>query len=181
MPQASLKPGKLLQAAALLLLFPPLVCQGLESDRNEPIHIEADRAMLNEKEEMSIYEGNVQLRQGSLILQGDSMTVYLADKQVDRIMLTGNPASMQQRRDGSDTDQNAEADSIDYNAAEESVILLGNARIRQNDKEEFSSKRIVISLKDNTVNAGGTDSEDRVRITLQPKSKTPDTEEQGAQ
>ena len=63
-------PGKRLQVAALLLLLAPLPGLGLDSDRDEPIHIEADRAMLDEKEGTSIYEGNVQLRQGSLRLQG---------------------------------------------------------------------------------------------------------------
>ena len=133
--------------------------------------------MLDEKEEISVYEGNVQLRQGSLMLQGDSMTVYLANKQVGRILLTGKPASMQQRHDSRDTDQHAEADSIDYNTDDEQVILLGNARIWQDGEDEFSSERIVYNLKDNTVNAGGKDSEDRVHIILQPKVKTQGSEE----
>ena len=169
--------GKLLHLAALLLLLTPLASRGLDSDRNEPIHIEADRAMLNEKEATSVYEGNVLLRQGSLKLQGDSMTVYLSDNQVGRIMLTGKPASMQQRRESRDTAQHAEAESIDYNAADDRVILLGNARIWQDGEEEFSSDRIVFDLKENTVNAGGKDSEDRVHIILQPKPKTEIKEE----
>ncbi len=173
-------PGRLLQVAALLL-FIPLASHGLDSDRNEPIHIEADRAMLDEKEETSIYEGNVQLRQGSFRLQGDSMTVYLENKQVGRIMLTGDPASMQQRRDDSATDQHAEADSIDYNAADERLILQGNARIWKIGEEEFSSERIVFNLKDNTVNAGGKNSEDRVHIILQPKNKAGNSEDTNKQ
>ena len=170
MLQASLMPGKLLQVAVLLLLFAPHATWGLDSDRSEPIHIEADRATLNEKDETSTYEGNVQLRQGTLNLQGDSMMVYLANKQLDRITLTGKPARLQQRRDNEDTDQHAEADSIEYSASDNRVVLLGNARIWQEDEDEFRSERIVFNLKANTVNAGGKDSEDRVHITLQPKN-----------
>ena len=177
MPQANLMPGKLLQVITLLLLLGPHVTWGLENDRSEPIHIEADRATLNEQEETSTYEGNVQLRQGTLNLQGDNMTVYLANKQLDRITLTGKPASLQQRRENESADQHAEADSIEYSASDDRVILLGNARIWQHDEDEFRSERIVFNLKENTVNAGGNDSEDRVHITLQPKSSPESTPE----
>jgi lipopolysaccharide export system protein LptA len=171
MSQASLVPLKLLQASALLLLLAPAATWGLESDRSQPIHIEADKATLSEQGEKSIYEGNVQLRQGTLKLQGNRMTVYLANKQVDRILLTGEPATLQQRPNNQDADQHAQADSIEYSATDERVILLGNARIWQTGDEEFRSERIVFNLKDNTVNAGGKDSQDRVHITLQPKDK----------
>lgn len=171
MQQASSVPRKLLQVSALLLLLAPVATWGLESDRSQPIHIEADKATLSEQGEKSIYEGNVQLRQGTLRLQGNRMTVYLANKQVDRITLTGEPATLQQRPNDQDADQHAEADSIEYSATDERVVLLGNARIWQSGDEEFRSERIVFNLKDNTVNAGGKDSQDRVHIILQPKDK----------
>ena len=168
MPQASSATRKLLQATALLL-FMPVTTWGLSTDRSQPIHIEADRATLNEHGEKSVYEGNVELRQGTLNLRGNRMTVYLANKQVDRITLTGKPATLQQRQDNNDTDQHAEANSIEYSATDERVILLGNARIWQTGDKEFRSERIVFNLKDNTVNAGGVNSQDRVHITLPPK------------
>jgi lipopolysaccharide export system protein LptA len=158
MQQASSVPRKLLQVSALLLLLAPVATWGLEST-------------LSEQGEKSIYEGNVQLRQGTLRLQGNRVTVYLANKQVDRITLTGEPATLQQRPNDQDADQHAEADSIEYSATDERVVLLGNARIWQTGDEEFRSERIVFNLKDNTVNAGGKDSRDRVHIILQPKDK----------
>jgi lipopolysaccharide export system protein LptA len=161
-------PRKLLQVTALLLCM-PVTTWALDTDRSQPIHIEADRATLNEHGEKSSYEGNVQLRQGTLNLRGNRMTVYLANKQVDRITLTGKPATLQQRQDNNDTDQHAEAENIEYNATDERVILLGNARIWQTGEEEFRSERIVFNLKDNTVNAGGVNTRDRVHIILPPK------------
>jgi len=160
---------KLLPPAALLLLLTPLATWGLDSDRNQPIHIEADRATLSEKGNKSIYEGNVRLRQGTLQLQGDQMTVLLTNNQVDKIILTGKPATLRQKQDN--TDQHAEAGKIEYSASDERVVLLGNARVWQNGEEEFRSERIVFNLNDSTVNAGGTTTSDRVHITLQPKKK----------
>jgi len=160
---------KLLLPTALLLLLTPLATWGLDSDRNQPIHIEADRARLSEKGNKSIYEGNVRLRQGTLQLQGDHMTVLLTNNQVDKIILKGKPATLQQKQDN--TDQHAEAGKIEYSASDERVILLGNARVWQTGEEEFRSERIVFNLNDSTVNAGGTTTSDRVHITLQPKNK----------
>jgi lipopolysaccharide export system protein LptA len=171
MLRASSASRKLL-LTALLLVTPPATW-GLDSDRSQPIHIEADRATLSEKGNQSIYEGNVRLRQGTLHLQGDHMTVLLTDNEVDKIILTGKPATLQQNQ--GDTDQHAEANNIEYSASNENVILLGNARVWQTGGEEFRSERIVFNLNDNTVNAGGTTTRDRVHITLQPKNK-PDPE-----
>ena len=167
MLRASSASRKLL-LAALLLVTPPATW-GLDSDRSQPIHIEADRATLSEKGNQSIYEGNVQLRQGTLHLQGDHMTVLLTDNEVDKIILAGKPATLQQNQ--GDTVQHAEAGKIEFSASNENVVLLGNARVWQTGGEEFRSERIVFNLNDSTVNAGGASTRDRVHITLPPPNK----------
>jgi len=164
-----------LRCAALLLALLPAMAQGLSSDRRQPITIEADRATLNEKDGSSIYEGNVHLQQGSLNLRGDRMSVQLSGEELEQIVLTGQPASYQQRPEGRDSDQHAEAGRIEYHAADQRLILLENARVWQSGAEEFRSERIVYDIRSNTVTAGGGSSGDRVRITLQPKSR-PDEE-----
>jgi len=160
-----------LPGTALLLSLLPVTCWGLGSDTSQPMHIEADRATLNEKTGNSIYEGNVHVQQGTLVLEGSKMTVQISNNDIDTIILTGNPATYRQRPDGKDTDQHAEAQRIEYHAAEDRIILLDNARVWQSGAEEFRSDRIVFNLKSNTVNAGGSKPGDRVRITLQPGSK----------
>jgi lipopolysaccharide export system protein LptA len=147
----------------------------LSSDRNEPINIEADSATLHEKMGSSTYRGNVHLRQGTLHLHGDTMTVQMRDDRIEKIVLTGSPATYVQRPDNADQDQHAEAGRIEYLANKERLILLDNARVWQSEDEEFSSERIVFNLADNTINAGGGSTGDRVRITLQPR-KFGDTE-----
>jgi lipopolysaccharide export system protein LptA len=166
------------QRAALLLLCVPAMAQGLSSDRNQPITIEADSATLHEKEGRSIYKGNVHLQQGTLNLRGDMMTVLIADDEIEKIVLTGQPARYRQRPDDRDSDQQAEAGRIEYHAADERMILLENARVWQSDAEEFRSERIIYNMRDSTVTAGGS-SGDRVRITLQPKTR-PETDTEPA-
>ena len=160
---------RLLRGCVLWLLCLPLPAWALSADRNEPIDIEADSATLNETSGLSTYRGNVHLRQGTLQLHGDNMTVQMRDDRIEKIVLTGNPATYVQRPDAADEDQHAEAGRIEYYAREDRMILLENARIWQSGKDRFSSDRIVFNLADNTVNAGGGSSSDRVRITLQPR------------
>jgi lipopolysaccharide export system protein LptA len=160
---------QLLHGCAIWLLCLPLQTWALSSDRNEPINIEADSATLHEKMGSSTYRGNVHLRQGTLHLHGDTMTVQMRDDRIEKIVLTGSPATYVQRPDNADQDQHAEAGRIEYYATEERMELLDKARIWQSDNEEFSSERIVFNLADNTVNAGGGSTGDRVRITLQPR------------
>lgn len=170
MARAEALAGTILRRATLLLLIVPALAQGLSSDRNQPITIEADRATLNEADGSSIYEGNVHLQQGTLNLRGDRMTVQMLDKEVDKIVLTGQPARYQQRPDGKDSDQHAEAGRIEYHAADERMVLLENARVWQSGAEEFRSERITYNIKNNTVTAGGSTG-DRVHITLPPKNR----------
>jgi lipopolysaccharide export system protein LptA len=171
MKQVSRKVTGPLMGAALLLAIMPFTARGLTSDRDQPMTIEADKATLNEKTGNSVYEGNVHVQQGTLVLQGSKMTVQLNDNTIEKIILTGSPATYRQRPDGKDTDQHAEAGRIEYHATEDRIILLENARVWQSGAEEFRSDRIIFNLKDNTVNAGGSGPGDRVRITLQPGSK----------
>lgn len=162
--------NRYLPVGLLLICLLPLTARGLDSDREQPINIEADQGSLNDKTGFSVYEGNVKLQQGTLIFTGDRMTVQLADKKLDTIILSGNPATYVQRPEGKDVDQHAEAGRIEYYAIDERVILLDKARIWESGADEFRSDRIVFNLKSDTVNAGGGGDSGRVHITLQPRS-----------
>jgi lipopolysaccharide export system protein LptA len=166
---------------AVMLLWMPASSLALSADRDQPIHIEADSAVLMEKEGLSTYTGNVAIRQGTLALHGDNMTVYSSGSSIDRIVLTGSPATIVQRPEGSDSDLHAEAGQVEYRAAEEHIILTGAARIWQADGKEFRSEKIIYNIRTNTVNAGDSTSGERVHITLQPKHKPADNGEPGSE
>jgi len=161
--------GGLLGSAILLSLLPALAL-GLTGDRDQPINVEADRATLNEKTGYNVYEGNVYLQQGTLVLQGSKMTVQLDGNAIDTLVLTGDPATYRQRPDGKDSDRHAEARRIEYYAKEDRIILLEKARVWQTGDEELRSDRIGFDLKSNTVNAGNSKPGNRVQITLPPGS-----------
>ena len=90
MKQVSRKVTAPLLGIALLLAVMPFTARGLTSDRDQPMTIEADKATLNEKTGNSVYEGNVHVQQGTLVLQGSKMTVQLNDNTIEKIIITGN-------------------------------------------------------------------------------------------
>ena len=55
-------------SGALLALFTTLAL-GLPSDREQPIHISADKALRDEKKGITVYQGNVEMNQGSLRIE----------------------------------------------------------------------------------------------------------------
>ena len=159
-----------LPGIALLLLLLPVTGWGLTSDRSQPVNIEADKATVNEKTGYSVYEGNVKVQQGTLVLQGSKMTVQLKDNSIDTFVLTGDPATSRQRPDGEESDQHAEARRIEFYAKDDRIILLENARVWRSDVKELRSDRIVFDLKSDTFNAGSDQPGDRVFITLPASS-----------
>ena len=169
MPTSNRVTGAMLGTALLLSLL-PVTGSGLTGDRSQPVNIEADKATVNEKTGNSVYEGNVQVQQGTLVLQGSKMTVQLKDSSIDTFVLTGDPATYRQRPDGKESDQHAEAQRIEFYAKEDRIILLKNARVWRSDVKELRSDRIVFDLKSDTFNAGSDKPGDRVYITLPASS-----------
>ena len=116
------KPGLM-----LTLCLMPSVGWSLSTDRDQPMLIEADRAELNDAEGISIYQGNVKVTQGTLVLTGDTMTVHQKGDDIDKVIMDGNPATYKQRPDNKDQDVRAKAQRMEYYTNPEYIILLEQA------------------------------------------------------
>lgn len=143
-------------------------------DAQSPITIEADRAELDEKKEMSIYQGNVILQQGGTKVIADILHVYAKEGQLQRITAKGNPIQFfHQRKEREDI--RGSSLRLEYNTEEKQFILLDKAELWQG-KNWFSGERIQFDTENEKVLATGkTDdtgkSPQRVQITIQPKPK----------
>ena len=51
-----------------------------KADREKPIHLEADRVTVDEAKQIAVFEGNVVLTQGTLMIKGDRMQVRQDDE-----------------------------------------------------------------------------------------------------
>ncbi|MEE9342019.1 MAG: lipopolysaccharide transport periplasmic protein LptA [Gammaproteobacteria bacterium] len=154
-----------------LTLLLPLEAWALASDRDEAMIIEADNAELDDRKGISIYRGNVTVAQGTMTLTGDTVTVYSQEDDIDRISITGNPATYQQQPDGKAKRIYARSLTMEYSASPETITLINEAEVEQ-DGNILRSDRIVYNATNDQVSAGGSQSKKRVRITLQPKRKS---------
>ena len=158
----------------LLCLCLPLPAWALSSDRDQPMHIESDRAELDEQKGISIYIGNVRVTQGTLGLTGDHMTVYQDGDHLERAIMLGKPATYRQRPDGKDEDMRAEALRMEYYADPERIVLIDQAVAWQGGNS-FRSDRIVYEVAQDRVLGGDPEGGQRVRIILQPRPRAGET------
>lgn len=59
----------------IILLAGSLNAHALESDRNQPIAIEADQGSLDQKNQVTTFSGNVIIKQGSLNIRAANVRV----------------------------------------------------------------------------------------------------------
>ena len=154
----------------------PLCAMALSSDKQQPIHIEADSVVIDDAQGTAVYRGNVHYSQGSTHLEAEEVTVYSKDRQkVDKVVAVGNPAVFRQRPDNQDQDMRGQAGHIEYFAGAEQVILEKDAHLWQG-KNEFAGSRIEYDTANQTVKAlNSGDEEGRVQVIIQPRvpSATP--------
>ena len=161
---------------ALLLgtaLTVPLPALALSSDKQQPIHIEADSVVIDDAKGTAVYRGNVRYTQGSTHLEAEEVTVYSTDSQkVDKVVADGNPATFRQRQDDQQQDMRGQAAHIEYFAADERVILENDAHLWQG-KNEFAGSRIEYDTAKETVKARkAEDDKGRVQVIIQPRQQT---------
>jgi len=173
----------------LLLLIASLgsVAFAGTDDTQEPIHIEADQAEIQELQGVMTYTGHVLLKQGGIEVRADTVVVYSKEGEVQRITAQGQPVHyLQKQPQNNDTTKEIKGVSqrMEYRASDKRLLLLGNAEFWQGENR-FSGNRIqydpetqrVIANAGDDAGAGATSQPGakppRVTVTIQPKKKTP--------
>lgn len=155
---------------ALLAMLAAWPAMALDSDRNQPIHIEADSVSIDDQKQISRYQGNVKLTQGSIRATADEITLYADEAGPERMVMRGDPATFRQRPEGKEHDARGSARRIEHDSDAELTVFLGQARFWM-DQDKFAGGRIEYDVRNDRVRAeGGADAGDRVRIVIQPKN-----------
>ncbi len=162
------RPHVLLLVGLALLGSPP--CLALSSDREQPIHIEADRFEADDIRHVSIYRGNVRYSQGTTRLEADTVVIhYDAERNFQRLQAEGQPARFRQRLDGKAEDMHGEALRIEYTVEPERLVLKQQAHI-WNQGDEFAGELITYDIAvDRIVARRGDADEGRVQVVIQPR------------
>ena len=158
-----------------LLLF-PLTSHALSSDKGKPMTIEADSVEIDDKKGLTVYRGNVDVRQGTLHVKGDTLVIEKVNGEVKIVTVIGKPATYRQRPDNKKQDVTAKASKLQLYPKRNLVRLEREARVVQEGNIytgniiEYDNKKDIIKMKGNI---GATDTgkktKGRVRMTIQPK------------
>ncbi len=169
-------------AIMVCCLLGSLAAFPLSTDKDQPIEVEADEAELDDMNDVSIYRGNVIVRQGSIHMTGDVMTVYSkGGEALDYIIIEGNPATYQQLPDNSKVHDQARAQRMEYHETKNLVVLIRDAWVKQ-DTSTLVGERIEYNTELSRVKAwgqaGGSDTaaapeakpKSRVKLILKKKA-----------
>ena len=158
-------------AFAALLSVAPSSAQALDTDREQPIVIEAAAAEADNRKRVTVYRGDVVITQGTLRITGDTVWIYYDDANtIIKAISVGKPAKFRQLPDGKEDYMTANAERMEYLADQDLILLLGNARYGEG-KDQITAPRIVYDSRRGRVKAGPNADGGRVRITITPKKK----------
>lgn len=156
-------------------LFFLLACYGatvlaLPNDRDQPIALAADNATFNEKTGLAVYSGNVEIKQGSLLINAEQITATTdKDGKILTITAIGKPARFQQQPSAQKGIATAQAEEISYQAQDGLITLKRNAVLQQSGST-FKSLEILYSMDKGEIEAKG-NTQNRVQLVFPPPKK----------
>jgi lipopolysaccharide export system protein LptA len=139
----------------LLALSCPSLLHALESDRKQQLLVNADTTEGTLGDGKAILRGNVEIRQGSLLVKADVAEVENADGRVRLVVLTGKPVFLQQEieKEGVVTGM---------------VTLTGNADVNH-PQYHISGEVLTYDMNLQRFQGSGGDNNGRIRIELAPE------------
>ena len=148
-----------------------------KADKDKPTQIDANRMTSDDARRISIFEGNVVLTKGTIVVRADRITVRQDPEGFQISTATGAPARFRQKRDGKEEWVEGEALSIEIDDKKENIELRSQARILR-DKDEVRGDVISVDTRSEFFSvtggksaASGHNPEGRVRAVIQPKAR----------
>jgi len=164
----------------LLACFSTLVFAE-RADRDKPMQMEADRVTVDDVNQTSIFEGNVQMRQGTLFIEASRIVIAQDKKGFSQVTATGQLAHFRQKRDGVDEVAEGYGERIEYDNFIEVANFYGQARVKR-EGDDVRGEHIIYNTKTGVFEVFGsnmqkpeTAGKGRVTIVIQPKDKTAET------
>ena len=156
-----------LLAAFCLLLLAAAPAHALKSDRQQPLDVRADSTDGTLGDGTATLRGNVEIRQGTLLIRADVAAVEKAEGRVRRFELTGNPVHLQQEIEEQGL-VSARARKVEYEVASGIVILTGAADV-DHPQYQINGEVLRYDMNAQHFQGSGADEDGRIRIQLDPE------------
>jgi lipopolysaccharide export system protein LptA len=149
-----------------------------KADREKPVNLEADRVTIDDGKRLAIFEGNVVLTQGTLVIRGNRMEVH-QDKEGFKSGVTwGSPAHFRQKREGFDEYIEGWAERLEYDGRVQFMQMFNRALLTRGQDEirgnyiSYDGRTEFFQVTGGGAQAAAPDNPDgRVRAVIQPKPK----------
>ena len=146
----------------------------LDSDRKQPVSLEANSAVMDEAKGYYIYSGDVVVTQGSMTIHADSIEIIMdSNNNIKRFLAKGNDstqAHLQQTTESDGSLLEAWADELNYHLAKDIILLTGNAALHQKGNQ-FSGDKIEYAVGEEKVKASAEpNTKQRVKMIFNPGS-----------
>lgn len=162
----------------LLLLSQAATSFAEQADRQKPVQMEADRVTVDDAKQTSTFEGSVQMRQGTLLIEAGTIVVTQDKKGFSQIVATGQPAHFREKRDGVNEYAEGFGERIVYDSYAETANFYGKARVKR-EGDDVRGEHIIYNTKTGVFQVFGSMDKDpdsvkqgRVTVVIQPKDQT---------
>jgi lipopolysaccharide export system protein LptA len=156
---------RLLLGGALLLALPQ--AHALKSDRQQPLDIRADASDGTLGDGMATLRGNVEIRQGTLLIRSDLARVERVEGRVRRFQLDGAPVHLQQEIEEEGLVR-AEARKVEYEVATGIVTLTGDADV-EHPQYHISGEVLRYDMNEQHFQGSGGEADGRIKIRMDPE------------
>jgi lipopolysaccharide export system protein LptA len=168
-------------AGITCLLLATGISRAEKADRDKPVNIDADRVSVDDVKRTQIFEGNVQLAKGTLVIRAERIVVQQDDDGYQRGVASGGGTTLpnfRQKREGMDEYIEGEAERIEHDAKGEKTEFFGRARVKSGLDEvrgqfisyDARTEQYVVTSGPNGTRAPS-GSRERVRAVIQPRNK----------
>lgn len=127
--------------------------------------------------------GHVTIVQGSMKASGAEATLHqhpdgAKDAQgedvsgsIQRVVLTGKPAHIEQQQDNGGGLMSADAETIDFNSDTGIAVLTGGVKVVQQGRGTFNGERMTYNTNTGEMESADTASHTPITMTFEPKKK----------
>ena len=156
-----------------------------ENLKQETIDITAQYLLLDEKNGISKYKGQVFFKKGTLSIKADTVTLYYNDGELTKALITGSPADVLHYPDN-EAKVHSQAKKMEYFISENRLTLKGQAFVDQGDRHfsgetiEYDTRQRTItaaSKQNNETNTGNSPPNGRVHVIIGPNTDTENNED----
>ena len=161
---------------SLLLLGWGGTARAVNADREKPIHLESDRVVVDDATQTSVFEGNVELTQGTLQIRADKIVLTENKRGYKHCTATGNLASFRQKHEETDEYMEGYGERIEYDTLSETVDFHVRARVKR-AQDDVQGNHIAYSTRTEVFQVSGDPgkigdpNKGRVHAVIQPKTQ----------